>query len=452
MKKPIYPGRESKLLEFKSQVPKLDKLVKTAIAFANASGGRIIIGVDDETHEILGVTDHDREQIYDKFVNSLYDCASPTMIAQVYEQHIDGINVLVIEVPEGSQKPYFIKAKNILDGTYIRVGSSTRKANQDYILALQNERLRLSFDETPIHEEVTVLSNDLLAEYFQAKFTNRQLLNEKIIKKKDANQDKFEPTIAGCLMFCTEPDRHIPEALIRCTWFKGKDGRNIIRSENITGSLDQQANKAIELLKTWMSIKYELDGANLKKVFPLPIVALREALINALLHRKYSIAGAVKIAIFDDRVEIFSPGDFPGLVDLNTLGDGTTFLRNPSLVRIAHRMELIEVRGTGIRLMFESCIEAKLKPPQFYEEGDFVKVVFFFTPDKLTYENEIDALTDFVAFQGSVSAQQVSEFLDVSRNTAIRKLNLLVTQKKIKKIGAGATRRYSIVIPMTTKR
>ena len=99
-----------------------------------------------------------------------------------------------------------------------------------------------------------------------------------------------------------------------------------------------QATKALEVLTVWLATHYELSGVKLTEQLPIPKVALREAIINAVLHRKYSIPGAIKIAIYDNRIELFSPGDFPGLVDLNSLGDGTTYLRNPifSQARISY--------------------------------------------------------------------------------------------------------------------
>lgn len=108
MLKIIYPERESKHLEFKSTVPKLRSLVKTCIAFANGSGGRIIIGVDDKTREIIGVTDGERDQLYDEFPNSLFDSTSPNLFAQIYERNFNDRSILIIEVSPGLKKPYFL--------------------------------------------------------------------------------------------------------------------------------------------------------------------------------------------------------------------------------------------------------------------------------------------------------------------------------------------------------
>ena len=244
-------------------------------------------------------------------------------------------------------------------------------------------------------------------------------------------------------MFSESPHDYIPEALVRCTRFKGIEGRDILRTEDITGTLEQQAIEALKLVINWIATHYELQGVKLTSQIPIPTEAIREAIVNSLLHQKYSIPGAMKIAIYDNRVEIFNPGCFPGLVDINSLGDGTTYLRNPTLARLAYQMKLIETRGTGIRLIYESCRRVGIKKPVYHEEGDFVKVVFYFEPDIASYEKEEVAIQAFMKLRQNVTAQQVADFLSVSRNTAIRKLNYLVDRNLIRKIGKGPAVKYS---------
>ena len=154
----IFSERESKLLEFKSKVTDFTALIKTSIAFANAAGGRIIIGVDDKTREIIGITEKERMRIHDDFPNSLYDSASPNLVPQIYEQNFGERTVTIIEIPIGSRKPYFLKTAGVANGTYIRVGSSTRKANQEYIEDLIREAQRFTFDEEIIHQPIDILS------------------------------------------------------------------------------------------------------------------------------------------------------------------------------------------------------------------------------------------------------------------------------------------------------
>lgn len=444
MHKNTYTERESKLIELKSIVPNFNALVKTCVAFANAAGGKIIIGVDDKSHEIIGVSDKDRNKLYDDFPNSLYDSTSPSLIAQIYEQNFGEHSVIIIEIPASPRKPYFIKSKGIKDGTYIRVGSSTRKATPEYIEDLTREAQRISYDEEIIHQNSDILSEEFLHAFLGNRITKKRLLAERIIAEQTANKEYYAPTVAGTLMFTENPHEYIPEALIRCTQFKGIEGRNILQTQDITGPLDIQASASLKCVMQWITTHYALQGAKLKQQTPIPLEALREAIINALLHRKYNIPGATKIAVYDDRVEIFSPGCFPGLIDINSLGDGTTFLRNPVLVRLAYQLNLVETRGTGIRLIYDSCKKAGLKQPVYHEEGDFVKVVFPFEPDVLAYKNESKAILDFIKLKGEITAPELAGYLSVSHNTAIRKLNQLIDAKQIKKIGQGPAVRYAL--------
>ncbi|MDX2347064.1 MAG: ATP-binding protein [Legionella sp.] len=116
---------------------------------------------------------------------------------------------------------------------------------------------------------------------------------------------------------------------------------------------------------------------------------------------------------------------------------------------MAYKQHLIETRGTGIKLIFESCKKANIKKPEYHEEGDFVKVIFYFEPDISSYDNEDNAIMAFIALQQSVTAKQVAEFLSVSHNTAIRKLGDLIATHKINKTGNGPSVKY--ISPPTNK-
>ncbi len=441
----VFPERESKFLEFKSKVPDFTVLIKTCIAFANAAGGRIIIGVEDATREIIGVSEKDRLRLHEDFPNSLYDSVSPNLVPQVYEQNFGAQTVTIIEIPMSPRKPYFLKTAGVANGTYVRVGSSTRKANQEYIEDLVREAQRITFDEEVVHQSSEILSSDLLKSFYGSTVTDKRLLADKILMHKVATKELLAPTIAGVLMFAEAPHLYIPEALIRCTRFRGREGRDIIRTEEITGTIEQQFATAMKVLESWLAMDYALQGAKLKGRLPVPEAALREAILNALVHRKYTIPGAVKIAIYDHRVEFFSPGCFPGLVDLNHLGDGITYLRNPVLVKLARHMKLIESLGTGIRLIFDSCYKAGITPPVYHDEGDFVKVIFYFRPN-LEQKSEKDALLALMQSVTQITAGEVAAYLGVSRNTAIRKLNALVQTQHIIKVGQGPGVVYKVAL------
>src|SRR3990167_6861344 len=372
MTKHIYPDRESKNLEFKSQLPTFHTLIKTCVAFANGAGGKIIIGIDDKTREIAGVDDKTRDRIYDQFPNSLYDTTSPNLFAEIYEKRFDDMSVMIIEIPYGTKKPVFIKSEGIPGGVYLRAGSNTKKANREYIEELTRENKRINYDEEMIYADTSILSSQLLQMLFK-RIDPERLIAEKIMSRKAINAEKYYPTVAGVLAFCDAPEKYISEAVINCTRFLGTEGRDIIQTEEITGCLEKQIENSFQLIKSWLLRDYKLLGTKLKGKMPIPEVALREAIINAPIHRKYWIPGAVKIALYDNRLEIFSPGNFPGLFDLHDLGDGTSYLRNPNLARIARRFGIMEKLGTGIRAMLESCQKARIKKPEFIEGADSVK-------------------------------------------------------------------------------
>lgn len=440
----IYPQRESKSLELKLIVPTFDKLIKTCIAFANGGGGKIIIGVEDKTRKILGITDPDRNRIYDEFTNSLYDAVRPLIPIQIYEQSSRQKSILIIEIPYCEKKPYFLQREGLPLGVYVRVGSNTRRVNEAHYEELLREGGRKHYDEETIAASVNILSKERLLDCLGEPLTRHKLRSEKIINHSSSAAHQYQPTVAGVLAFCEMPEHYIPEALILCTRFGDKKEREIIQTQEIKGDLLRQAEASYKLICNWMERDFSLTGVRLKGKLPIPAVALREAIINALIHRKYSIPGAIKIALYDEQLEIFSPGCFPGLVDINHLGDGITYLRNPSLARLARKLGLVEKLGTGIRLIFDSCAKAGIRPPEYFEEGDFVKIIFYFMPLKQAADEDEIAILKLAKFKQEFSIADVMDFLQTSRNTATRKLTPLVKAGKLIRMGKGPAVRYRL--------
>lgn len=173
----------------------------------------------------------------------------------------------------------------------------------------------------------------------------------------------------------------------------------------------------------------------------IPTLALREAITNALLHRKYTIPGATKIAIYADHLEIFSPGSFPGLISLKNLGDGSTYLRNSLLAKFARKAGLVEKMGSGIRLMFSLCDKAKLNKPEFSEDGDFVKVTFRFEK-KIHSTNLESEIEKMLKDQPVLTVAEVLRRVDASRNTVTAAFNRLLKNRVVERVGTGRGVRY----------
>lgn len=295
-----------------------------------------------------------------------------------------------------------------------------------------------------IHESMDILSNEVMKKIYPTLKTD-QLLSEKIITPSPLHPKKYFPTVTGVLMFSESPEKYIQEAVIHCTRFRGTEGRNIIQTEEIKGPLEQQLEISIELLKAWLTRDYKLKGAKLVGKTIIPEVAFREAIINALIHRKYWLPGAVKIAVFDDRLEIFSPGNFPGALDLHSLGDGTTYLRNPLLARVARRFGLVEKLGTGIKLIIESCLNEKIKKPEFIEGADSVKVIFSFSPAEDKYQSDEDKIMAMFEIYPELKIEEIVRHLNISKATIVRKLNNLIKEKKIVRQGKGPAVSYRLI-------
>ena len=143
-------------------------------------------------------------------------------------------------------------------------------------------------------------------------------------------------------------------------------------------------------------------------------------------------------AFDEDRLEIFSPGSFPGLISVENLGDGTTFLRNPTVAMLARRYKLVEKLGSGIRLIFDSCAKAGLRKPTYSEDGDFVKLTFFF---EYELEEKLDDTQKIIKLGQQMKELRIKDILervDISRNTATRKINALIEKGIFERKGKGA--------------
>lgn len=441
----IYTERESKILEFKSTIKKFDGIIKTAIAFANGVGGKIIIGVEDGTRNIVGIDDTIRDKIYDEFVNSLYDSTSPHLIPQIYEQLIDDKEILIIEIPSLLKKPCFLKKDGIPKGVYLRIGSTTRQASEEYIEELLRENQRTTYDTQPIHADISILSKSLLGKYYR-KISKEALVEDKIIIRSSTNPENYYPTIAGVLLFGDEPEKYVHEAIIICSRFAGKEGRDIIQTEEIVGPIEKQIDISFNLVLSWIKRNYQLQGVFMKSKSLIPEMALREAITNAAIHRKYSIPGAIKIALYEDHLEIFSPGNFPGHVNINNLGEGITHFRNPILGRVSHKMGIIEKLGSGIKLIFDSCKKAGIVQPQFREDGDYVKVIFQFKLLKNERKTDEQILLDLFKAHPTLTIHDMISHLGRSKNTTFKVLRILIGQGSIVQIGKGKTTRYALNI------
>ncbi|KPA17509.1 transcriptional regulator [Candidatus Magnetomorum sp. HK-1] len=209
---------ESKTLELKERLPKNIAIAKTVIAFANASGGKLIIGVNDQ-REVVGIDDENIFDIQDKIASIIYDVCYPNIIPEIYTANFDGSLVLVVEVFPGNLKPYYIKHEGKNEGTCIRIGATNRKAGYEHILELERQRRNLCFDED-IHYDYDINSLDLSSLEKEFNTIHKTLNIEKIQNLKLLKNDQGKQYPSNGLLILLGIFEHVR---IKCSRFKGKN-------------------------------------------------------------------------------------------------------------------------------------------------------------------------------------------------------------------------------------
>ncbi|GAF05322.1 RNA-binding domain-containing protein [Saccharicrinis fermentans] len=364
---------ESKILELKEALPKNENIAKTVIAFSNTSGGKLIIGVNDK-REIVGIDDAELFQMQDKIASIIADNCSPGIMPEIYSINIEGKLVLVIEVVRGNLKPYFFKNQGKVDGTYIRLGATNRIADQETISELERQKRHISFDEEICYElEYSQLDVSPLLNKFESigkPLNNEKLENLKLIKSENG---KVYPTnalmiILGKFMHCT----------VKCARFKGTTMSVFIDKKEYGGDVFSILDNTQHFVLNHINLGAEIKGLYRKDIYEIPEIALREALVNAIIHRDYVHGGRdIKVGVYDDIVNIVSPGCIPNNISLEDIFNGRSEARNRVVSNIFKELGLIEQWGSGINRIISACEEHELKTPKIAEENDFFDIEFY---------------------------------------------------------------------------
>ncbi len=372
-------------IEFKREVPKKsEKYIKSVIAFANTAGGKIVIGVDDETHEIVGVDKNEVFKIMDGVTNTISDMCYPQIFPNIEVDTIDGKSVIVIEIYPGASRPYYIKSLGKENGTYIRVSGTSRPADEAILKDLELQGTHNSFDEMVCigqkydaekAEKLCVAIKRYMVEAVKTKsekekvkdVTIQNLINWGIIKNVDGT---MVPTNAFVLL----TDNTFPFAKIQCALFKGTERVVFIDKRDFEGPLYEQIEEAYEFVLKHINLGAKIRGLVREDAYELPTEAIREAIVNAITHRNFLDRACVQVAVYDDRVEVTSPGMLYGGLTIEQIKEGGSKIRNRCIAEVFSRMKIIESWGTGIKRMFSSCKEYGVREPELLEIGDSFRV------------------------------------------------------------------------------
>jgi len=367
---------EGKTLEFKSNLSSPKYMLKTLVAFANTAGGRLLIGIENDSRAVLGVEYPLDEE--ERLCSLIADSIEPRLVPNVELISFEDKTLLGVEVYPSGSRPHWLRKYGPEVGVYVRLGSTNRKADRELIAELKRGVEGKSFDEQALPDRtVDDLDFDAATACFEMhrKLVKKDLESLRLVAKHQGHQ---VPTVGGMLLFGKDREMVFPDAWIQCGRFIGKDKADIFNHIDIHEHLPVAVERVMEFLK-----KHAMRGADFselrrKDVWSIPLTILREAVVNAIVHADYSQRGApVRIAFFDDRIEIENPGILlPGLT-IEDMLQGVSKIRNHVIARVFRELDLIEQWGSGVRRMFKEAEAFGLPQPEIIEVGMRVRFIVY---------------------------------------------------------------------------
>ena len=317
----------------------------------------------------------------DGIANAVSDSCTPQIIPDIEPQTIEGKTVIVISVEAGKNRPYYLKSKGKENGTYIRIAGTSRQAFPEKIKELEMEGARISWDELtcvgyPVSEEATEkLCHDI--ENFRKKagmtehpVKKEQLINWKILK---LGEGKLLATNAYALL----TSDYFPFSKTQCAVFKGTDRAVFLDKREFTGPIYLQIEEAVDFVLRNIRLGATIDGLVRKEKFELPPEAIREMIINAHCHRNLRDESCIQVAVYDDRLEVTSPGGLYNGLTYEEIMSGHSKIRNKGIANIFSQMGLVEAWGSGINRIFNAAKEYGLPKPEFMEFDNMFRVELF---------------------------------------------------------------------------
>lgn len=437
--------RETETVELKSIV--MDDIKKEIIAFANCDGGTVYVGVADDG-KVLGVENADECAL--QISNMVRDAVKPdvTMFIHYETLECDGKAVVAVNIQRGTNRPYYLAKKGLRpEGVYVRQGYSSVPATDTAIRQMIKETDGDSFENMrSINQALTFEATKKEFEKRNVVFGQPQMQTLKIVSADGIY------TNLGLLL--SEQCLHTIKAAV----FEGINQNVFKDRREFSGSLMQQLNDVYDYIDF-----HNQTHATFRKLLRIdirdyPEVAVREALLNTLVHRDYSFRASTLISIYDDRIEFVSIGGLlPGL-ELDDLMMGVSVCRNPHLANVFYRLQLIEAYGTGMKKIMGAYANA-LVQPKIKTTNNAFKILLpnvNFTPKaaevhkdfekaaNLALDSNEEKVLQFLREHLMITRKETQTLLEVSQSTAGRILKAMVDSGRIKQIGGSRTTRYEL--------
>lgn len=376
---------ESYSLEFKL-VPNEDraKYLKTVVAFANGKGGRILFGVAND-RTVVGVPGEQIFQQMDAITDSISNGCAPQVPMDISIEHIDGKSVIALDVFAGTRCPYYLKSEGERNGVYLRIGATTRPADDAAWHDLMMESAGRSFDREPCpkakidDKHIKALCSKM---YRVARWNCRNESERKTVKRVTESQleswgivSQVDGKWVGSNAYAMlTGDKAFP-IRIRCGVFKGDTKAVFVDRREFAGPLCDLIEKGHEYILSKINMGMELVGAQRRDVYELPPDEMRELVVNAFAHRNYFDHEApIFITVYDTRVEITSPGTLPRGLTVEKALAGCSKIRNRAIAAALTYMRYVEGWGSGLLRVSASLVNNGLGPLEVIEDVVDVKV------------------------------------------------------------------------------
>lgn len=428
---------EGKTLEFKENCSSVHKIVQTVVAFANTAGGTIVIGIQDKTKKVVGLSDSLADE--QRLANAFADNIQPLLIPDIQISGWRDRELIIISVPH-TFGPYFIKSDGPEKGVMIRLGSTNRRAGPEIIQEIRRLARNTYFDEQPCSEiNSEAIDFRAASEFFSAvsrQLNQAKMINLGLLLKQDG---RLVPSQGAVLLFGKNRPSLFPDAIIRCARFQGTGKERFLDQTDINEYLPRAVEIAISFIERHTFQSADIGPVRRRDMPEYPYQAVREAIINAVVHTDYSLGGmSIKVAIFDDRIEFSNPGFLPFGMTLEAALAGVSRLRNRVIGRVFRELGLIELWGSGIGRMISACREHGIRPPKFEEIGASFRVTLYSEPiAEQTAPEWLGILMEHFTIHKEITTRDAMQLWQTSDRTARTRLRSLVQKGVLAEIGTG---------------
>lgn len=426
---------EGQKVEFKERP---SSLAPEMVAFANANGGHIYLGITDGGDiKPVGLTNKLKSQITDTARN-----CDPAIKVKITG---DKRGVIIIEVMEGQDKPYKCR-----EGFFLRVGPNSQKLTRDEVINLIQHAGKIRFDE--IINEIFIFPTDFDKTEWEE--FRKMAGYPAMIKAEDAlvnvgvasfQEGKVLSTNAAVLFFAKNPQKFHPEAKITCLKYKGESRYDISDRREFGGTILKQLDGAMSFFDRYNAKQIKISGSPRHEEWEdYPTVSIREAIINALIHRDYFYDSShIYMHMYDNHLEIDNPGGLIAGMTVENLGSKAA-RRNRMMADLMQRAGFIENAGTGI-LRIKEAMKKNNNPPPEISATNFFSIKMTIRPKGLTETSLTERqkkLYAFIAQRGKVSKTDCQMMLGVGSDTTLNELKVLMSMELINKGGNGKNTRY----------